>query len=111
MKFKHIIAHQGSLLPTDPDYKGSRYNVLIEWATGETTFEPLTVIAKDAPVVCAIYAKEKGLLDTVGWKQFNLLAKCQKKLSVWQIKPSYNHFELQKSTSMDTKYHVTMQML
>ena len=29
-KFKYIIAHQGLLLPIDPDYKGSRYNVLIE---------------------------------------------------------------------------------
>ena len=79
-KFECIIAHQGPLLSTDLDYKGSRFNVLIEWATGETTFKPLTVIAKDAPVVCVIYAKEKGLLDTVGWKQFKLLAKCQKKL-------------------------------
>ena len=79
-KFKHIIAHQGPLLPTDSDYKGSRYNVLIAWATGETTFEPLTMIAKDAPVVCALYAKEKGLLDTVGWKQFKPLATHQKKL-------------------------------
>ena len=26
-KFERIIAHQGPLLPTDPDYKGSKYNV------------------------------------------------------------------------------------
>ena len=46
-KFECIIAHQGPLLPTDPDYKGSRFNVLIKWATGETMFEPLTIIARD----------------------------------------------------------------
>ena len=69
-KFKHIVGHQGPLLPKDPDYKGSMWNVMMEWENGEITTEPLSLIAADDPVTCAIYAKDKGLLDTKGWKRF-----------------------------------------
>ena len=79
-KFERIIGHQGPLKTTDVDYKGSRYNVLIEWSNGETTFKPLSIIGKDAPIPCAIYAKEKGLLDEEGWRRFKPLAKREKKL-------------------------------
>jgi len=41
---------------------------MIEWENGEITSEPLTLIAADNPVTCAIYAKENGLLDLDGWK-------------------------------------------
>ena len=80
-KFKRIVSHQGPLTPNHPDYKGSTYNVMIEWENGETTNEPLQVIAKDDPVSCAIYAKENGLLDLPGWKQFKSIAKRQKKFT------------------------------
>ena len=36
--FKDVIAHQGPLTKEDPHYKGSSYNVMIEWDTGETTY-------------------------------------------------------------------------
>ena len=39
-RFRAIIGHQGPLLASAPDWKGSKYNVL-EWETGEITFEPL----------------------------------------------------------------------
>jgi hypothetical protein len=55
-KFKRIFAHQGPLLPNDPHWKGSKFNVGIEWETGERTFEPLTIAAADDPVTCTIYA-------------------------------------------------------
>ena len=66
-KFKRITGHQGPLKKGDPGYNGSKFNVLVEWETGESTYEPLDVIAADDPVTCAIYAKEKGLLDEPGW--------------------------------------------
>ena len=56
-KFRRIISHQGPLQQNHPDYKGSQYNVMIEWENGEVTSEPLQVIAADDPVTCAIYAK------------------------------------------------------
>ena len=57
-KFRAIIGHQGPLLVSDPDWKGSKYNVQVEWETGEITFEPLSIVAADDPVTCAAYAKE-----------------------------------------------------
>ena len=34
-KFRAIIGHEGPLKATDPNWKGSRYNIQIEWETGE----------------------------------------------------------------------------
>ena len=78
--FRRITAHQGPLRSSDKDYKGSTYNVLVEWETGETTYEPLELIASDAPATCAEYAMKHSLLDTPGWKRFNRYAKNLKKL-------------------------------
>ena len=52
----------------------------MEWENGEVTSEPLSIIAADDPVTCALYAKDKGLLDTPGWRRFKSIALCQKKL-------------------------------
>ncbi len=73
-KFKRITAHEGPLSSNDPSYKGSRYNVLVEWETGESTFEPLHIIAADDPVTCAAYAKENNLLNVKGWRHFAQIA-------------------------------------
>lgn len=77
-RFRDITAHQGPLTEGHKSYKGSSWNVLVEWETGETTYEPLNMIAKDDPVTCAAYAKRNGLLDTPGWKRFKQLAKREK---------------------------------
>ena len=62
--FRDIVAHQGQLESTDPNHKGSKYNVMVEWESGEVTYEPLTLISKDDPITCAVYAKKHDLLDT-----------------------------------------------
>ena len=62
-KFRKITAHEGLLKPSDPSYNGLIYNVMIEWENGEITSEPLSMIATDDPVTCAIYARENNLLD------------------------------------------------
>ena len=49
-KFRAITGHQGPLSPQDENYKGSKYNVMVEWETGEITDEPLSLIAADDPV-------------------------------------------------------------
>ena len=79
-RFRAIIGHQGPLLASDPDWKGSKYNVQVEWETGEITFEPLSIIAADDPVTCAAYAKENDLLALEGWCSFRSLAKKDKDL-------------------------------
>ena len=77
-KFKRITGHEGPLNSSHPSYKGSNYNVMVEWETGEISHEPLSLIATDDPVSCAIYAKDKGLLNEPGWKRFKSIAKRQK---------------------------------
>jgi hypothetical protein len=77
-RFRCIVGHQGPLLQHDKDYNGSRFNVLVEWENGEITTEPLSVIAANNPVTCAVYAREHDLLDVEGWKRFRNLAKREK---------------------------------
>ncbi len=76
--FWRIVRHQGPCLCSDPDYNGSKFNVMVEWENGETTTEPLSVIAANNPVTCAIYANKHDLLDTKGWKHFRNTAKREK---------------------------------
>lgn len=78
-KYKQILSHQGPLKPDDPNYMGSKWNIKMEWENGETTYEPLAVIAKDDPVACAIYAKDNNLLHIDGWKRFKSIAGRHKK--------------------------------
>ena len=79
-KFRDFVAHQGPLESIDPDQKGSKYNVMVEWESGEVTHEPLTLISKDDPITCAVYAKKHDLLDTTGWKHLKRYAKTSKRL-------------------------------
>ena len=76
-KFEEILDHQGPLKPSDPRYKGAKWNVLLRWSTGEQSWEPITKREEDGtktgvydtdPVTVAIYAKEHGLLNTPGWR-------------------------------------------
>ena len=74
------LSHPIMALLINHHYKGSKWNVHVEWENGEITWEPLGIIAKSDPFTCAIYAKEYNLLDTPGWVQFKRLACRQKKL-------------------------------
>ena len=79
-KFRDIVAHQGPNESTDPNHKGSKYNVMVEWESGEVTYEPLTLISKDDQITCAVYTKKHDLLDTTGWKHLKRYAKTSKRL-------------------------------
>ena len=39
-KFRDIGAHQGPLESTDPNHKGSKYNVMVEWESGRSLMSP-----------------------------------------------------------------------
>jgi hypothetical protein len=78
-KFKRITAHEGPITRRHPNWKGSEYNVMVEWEDGSITTEPLGILAADDPVSCAIYAKKHDLLALPGWKRFKGIAKRQKK--------------------------------
>ena len=74
---EHSLATRG-LKATHPNWKGCKYNVLVDWETGEKTYEPLSVLAADDLVTCVPYAKENDLLLIDGWKMFRNLAKRDK---------------------------------
>lgn len=74
-KFKKIAGHQGPLTKDDKEYRGSSWNVLVEWENGEISYESLNVIANEDPAACAIYARDNGLLGVPGWKRFKQMAK------------------------------------
>ena len=80
-RFRALIGHDGPLKVTDPNWKGSKWNVQIEWETGEITFEPLNVIAPDDPITCAAYAKEKNLYNLDGSRRFRHPIKKEKQLT------------------------------
>ena len=65
-RFRAITGHQGPLSRQDENYKGSKYNVMVEWETGEITDEPLSLKAADHLVTCAKYAKKHDLLHLDG---------------------------------------------
>jgi hypothetical protein len=67
--------HQGPLMPKDTEYMGSARNTLINWEDGSNTYEPLQIMRKDHPDLCAQYALDNNLLDKDGWKQFRRKAK------------------------------------
>jgi hypothetical protein len=52
------------------DYKDSTYNMLVAWETGESTYEPLNLIASDDPITCSKYALKRNLLVEPGGKHF-----------------------------------------
>ena len=80
-KFRKILDHQGPLSKEDPRYQGSKYNVLIEWETGEWSWEPTNLLdLDDHKVDLAMYARDNGLLELPGWKHYKKLAKRKKKL-------------------------------
>ena len=79
-KFKDIIGQKGLLKKGHKVHKGSPYNVTVLWENGETSDKPLSVIAADDPVSCAMYARDNDLLDLAGWRRFRTLAKRQKNL-------------------------------
>ena len=80
-KFRALSGHHGPLKPTDPNWKGCKYNVLVDWETGEKIYEPPSVLAVDDPVRCATYVKEKDLLHVDGWEKLRNLAKRDKILT------------------------------
>ena len=69
--FHCVIDQKGPLKTCDAKHNGPRHNVKIEWEdTGAMPWEPLTVIGKCDLATCAVHAKEHGLLNEPGWKQF-----------------------------------------
>jgi hypothetical protein len=97
-RFKRIAGHEGPLTKNHPMWKGSIYNVRVEWKNREITDEPMITLAANDPVTCAIYAKDKNLLDVPGWMRFKSICQqhmfCmanQAKLRSFRLAPKYKY--------------------
>ena len=88
-RFKCIKNHKGPYTSSDPEYNGSSYNLLIEWETGEQTWEPLSNIIASDPYTCTVYAKEHNLLNTPGWKFLKRHARTARRLITTLKKSKY----------------------
>ena len=49
-RFRAFIGREGPLKATDCSWKGAKYNIQVEWETGDITIEPLSAIAPDDPI-------------------------------------------------------------
>ena len=71
-KYKAILKHHWPLKKGNDNYKGSMYNLLIEWEEDQTIiWEPLSIFVVDDPAsVVADYATNKhNLWKKDGWRQ------------------------------------------
>ena len=68
-KFRAFIGYQGPLKPTDQNWEGCKYNVLVEWETREKTYEPLSALPSDDPVTRATLIENdaKSLPRPLAW--------------------------------------------
>ena len=80
-KSRAIVGNQSPLTREDETYKGSNYNVMVEWETVQIMEEPLSLIATHAPFTCVVYAKDQDLLHVDGWERFKHIAKKQQTLT------------------------------
>jgi len=85
-KFRRILDHK-YVTRSDKNYMQCSVNVLIEWESGETSWQRLHCKVKAGiydsdPVTITIYARKNNLLDAKGWKLPGLkkLAKTQKRI-------------------------------
>ena len=49
--------------------KSRKYEVLVQWSTGETTWEPLRLMIKEDPITMAKYAADNDLLNEDQWRR------------------------------------------
>jgi hypothetical protein len=95
-RFTKILAHDGPLnsktsSPTNSrsgSYKGSIYNLLLEWTSGATTWEPMHAVVASDPLTVASYGRANNLLDIKGWVHLKrylvLLEKEKPKMEAFQ---------------------------
>ena len=74
-KIDAVIGHRKAKLSTTR----GQWEVLVQWASGQTSWNCLNLIYSDDPVTISMYAIKNNLLNTVGWKRCKTHAKNMKK--------------------------------
>lgn len=104
--FERIIGHQGPYKPNHPNYKGSAWNVLVDWDGYDATWEPRTIIEKTDPIAVAHYAKENNLLKKSGWKKYKRMARSIKKINTMLLRI----FKAKKKRSQGPQFNYGVQL-
>eukprot|EP00957_Ditylum_brightwellii_P067622 5133066-Ditylum_brightwellii.AAC.1 len=78
--FKDITGYQGPLQASNTWYKGFSCSMLDHSKDGPETYEPLVIMTKKEPIICAKYAHDNNLLDTPEWKFLKKLPLVQSSL-------------------------------
>ena len=102
-KFRDIVAHQGPLESTDPNHKGSKYNVMVEWESGEVTYEPLTIISKDDPILVQFMPRNMIFLTQEDGNTLKGMPRHPKDSSELSSNPGFAKLEHQLDISMVSK--------
>ena len=72
-KYKAILKHQGPHKKGNANYKGSMYNLLIEWEDQTITWEPLSIFVEDNAALVTDYANKHNLRKKDGWRRHQAL--------------------------------------
>ena len=110
-KFKDIIGHKGPLKKGHNEFKGSPYNVTVLWENGETSDEPLSVIAADDPVSCALYARDNDLLDLPIGGDSEPLPRDRRISSGLPTLPKFENLALEPNINMGMRFQEISGML
>ena len=75
-----LLAHQGPLESTDPNHKGSKYNVMVEWESGEITYDLWHSFPRMIQSLVQFMQRNMISLTQPGWKHLKRYAKTSKRL-------------------------------
>ncbi|MGH7974356.1 MAG: reverse transcriptase domain-containing protein [bacterium] len=88
--------------------KPHQWEVLVKWATGEQSWEPLNVIHSTDIVTLAKYARENNLLHQEGWKRYKAMCRNEKRYVRMLRQAKLQKAKATTSGGSKTKYGVTM---
>ena len=57
-----------------------KWQLLVQWSSGQTTWNPLSLTAADDPITVALYAKRNKLLDEPSFKHLKKYTKTEKRI-------------------------------
>jgi len=95
--------HEDPLKPSDPSYKGSKYNVMIEWENGEVTSEPSPSLPLMTLSPVQFMPKNMTYLIMTAGNSSRALQDETRSSSTWLTKPSSGLTTWHCTTSMAMK--------
>ena len=84
-------------------FPGCATNVVVLWATGETTEEPLKTIFEDCPSEVLRYAEQNGLLEESGWSKVSRLHDIEEKARLCALEREGQHAARRKGAERRPK--------